>query len=155
MLSQTVSVQQDIMLSDEIISYISLFGALNREQLDTLLSYMHVRECRSGERIFSKGDLPSDIYILLNGRVDFLMDDGDVTRIQSSYKKGDVFGETAVIGIQTQLGTTVASGDDVQILVLSREALINIQKDNIELYGILMMNIAREVSRKFHSSVNA
>jgi len=153
MLAQMVQEQRKITLSEETISYVSLFGALDREQLERLLGYMTQRHCRSGERIFSRGDLPSDIYVLLQGRVDFVVEEHGVARLKTSYKVGDTFGETAVIGIQTQIGSAIASGDDVELLVLSRDSLLLLHKEDPYLYGVLMMNIAREVSRKLHASV--
>ncbi|MFT7558231.1 MAG: CRP/FNR family cyclic AMP-dependent transcriptional regulator [Flavobacteriales bacterium] len=137
-------------ISEELLSYISLFGALSRVELDGLLSFTAVRQCRSGERLFEQDDLPSDIFILLKGRVDLVMDRGGITRIYESYKCGDSFGESAVIGIQTQIGSAIASGDNVELLVLSREALMSLHNSDSELYATLMMNIARELSRKLH-----
>jgi CRP/FNR family cyclic AMP-dependent transcriptional regulator len=153
MMTQAAHIQDDIMQNEELISFVSLFGAMSDEQLDYLISRMSRKSCHSGERLFSKGDLPSSIYILVSGRVDFVTEESGISKIQSVFKTGDCFGETAVIGIQTQLGTAIASGDDVEVLELSREALIDIQANNIRLYGILMMNIAREVSRKYHACV--
>lgn len=150
MLTQKVSSQEDTGFTEETISSISLFGALDSDQIQTLLRLMQVRRCRSGEHIFSSGDLPSDIFILLNGRVDLVVNQAGVHRIQDSFSFGDTFGETAIIGIQPQIGTAIAFADDVKLLVLSREALIDIQQENIEIFAILMMNIARTVSRKLH-----
>lgn len=153
MLTQEMVIDEEIQLSTEIRELISLIGGLTEAQLTTFLRFLCVRHCNAGERIFLEGDLPSNIYILTCGRVDLVVEKNGVPAIQNVFKPGDTFGETAVIGIQNQLGTAIASGDDVELLVLSREALINILETDIELYGILMMNIARDVSRKLH--VNA
>jgi len=151
MLNQAVKFQDEIILSKDTIGSISLFGAVNQDQLAVLLKFMCIRNCHAGERIFSAGDLPSEIYIVLHGRVDFVTENKGVHNIQSSYKLGDLLGETAVIGIQKQMGTAIAYGEKTQLLVLTRDALISIQREHTELYGILMMNIARDLSRKLHA----
>lgn len=151
MLTQKVSLQEDPGFTEETISSISLFGALNPNQIQGLLPLMQVRLCRSGEHIFSAGDLPSDIYVLLSGRVDLVVNQGGVHRIRDSFGFGDTFGETAVIGIQPQIGNAIAFADDVKLLVISREALIELQERDVEVFAILMMNIARAVSRKLHA----
>ena len=151
MLTQKVSLQEDPGFTEEAMLSISLFGALNLNQIQTLLPLTQVRQCRSGEHIFSAGDLPSDIYVLLSGRVDLVVNQQGVHRIRDSFGFGDTFGETAVIGIQPQIGNAIAFADDVKLLVLSREALIELQAREVEIFAILMMNIARTVSRKLHA----
>lgn len=152
MLTQKVLLEEDaVVLSRELISSISLFGALSDRQQAIVLGVMTIRNCRAGEHIFSAGDQPSDIFVLINGRVDLVTEEGGVHRIQHAVRQGEMFGETAVIGIQNQICTAIASNDDAQLLVLSSEGLDQIQREDTGLFAILMMNIARDVSRKLHS----
>lgn len=139
-----------VTLCEEQIEKISLFGALNDEQRNRLLKESTVRHCRFGEQIFCEGDLPSDIYIVLSGRVDLICERDNIHEIKQILKEGECFGETAVIGIQPQAATAVAATRDVSLLVLNSHSLIDIEKHNKELFALLMMNIARDVSRKIH-----
>ena len=43
---------------------------------------------------------------------------------------------------------TAVSAEDTEIIVLSRHALIELQKQDIEMFALLMMNIARELARR-------
>ena len=139
-----------VRLSEEQVEKISLFGALSREQRNQLLRASTIKHCRLGEQIFCEGDLPSDIYIILSGRVDLVCERDNVHQIKQMLKEGECFGETAVIGIQPQAATAIASSRDVSLLVLTSHLLIEIERHNKELFALLMMNIARDVSRKIH-----
>lgn len=52
-----------------------------------------------------------------------------------------------MIGIQLHTATAVAL-EPTELIVLSREALHSIFDDDKELFGLLILNIAREVSRR-------
>ena len=145
--------EESIPQSFEVES-VSLFGALTPEQLGELWTHIECRHYTAGEKIFSQGDLPSDIFILASGRVDFVVEKGGVHRIEQSHMPGDTFGETAFIGIQPQVGSAMVAGGEVaDVLVISRGSLMQIHVENPELFGLLMMNLAREVSRKFHRTI--
>ncbi len=148
--------QVDKSLSNFDVDSISLFGALTANQLVQLWSYLEVRSYAAGVRVFQQGDLPTDIFILINGRIDFVVEKNGVHKLESSLKGGDVFGETAFIGIQPQVGSAIVSThEDAELLVLTREALMRIHEEDTELFGMLMMNLARELSRKVHCMIDA
>ena len=151
---QVMRKKEEQLLTQEVLESISLFGSLTEEQLGLLLSLMELRECHAGERIFSEDDLPSSIYVLIKGRVDFLVKKKKVHCIQKTLGKGATFGESAVMGILRQPGTAIANADEVQLLVLTREALMIVQQVDMMLFGTLMMNLGRELSRKLHESYN-
>ena len=56
-----------------------------------------------------------------------------------------------MIGIQTHSVSTVAV-EPTELMVLSRDDLMSIFESDKELFGILMMNIAREASRRLHQT---
>ena len=151
MFKQQVSANEPIVLAQETTLAVSLFGAMNPQQLRAILDLMTVRKCHAGEHLFYAGDLPSNIYILLHGRVDLIVEQEGVHCLRKSFKVGETIGETAVIGIQKQVGTAIASSDDVELLELSHQALLDIHAQDKELFCLLMMNIARDVCRKLHA----
>ncbi len=64
---------------------------------------------------------------------------------------GDCFGETAAIGIQPHSASALAV-EDTELIVLSRAALLSIFDSDKELFGMLILNIAREACRRLHKS---
>ena len=139
---------------EQIKGKVSLLGALNEKQVMSLLSYMERESFAAGEKIFCQDDLPSSIYIVSSGRVHLTVTTADQGVSSLDYLPGDCFGETAVIGIQPQLGDATALGP-VETLVLSKASLMELLEDDVDLFGILMMNIARDVSRRYHHSMSA
>lgn len=129
----------------------SLFGGVSPLQLTMLEPYLESRQYAPGDKIFLQGDLPSEIFILIQGEIDLVVEQAGVYRIEASYERGDTFGETAFIGIQPQVGTAIVSaGEPVLTLSFTRESLFQLNQESSELFGLLMMNVAREVSRKIH-----
>jgi len=141
MFAQRVSFSEDITVTKEIISSISLFRSLTPEQIQTMLSVMQVRYCRQGARIFTAGDKPNEIYVVLSGRVDFVTEHAGIHRIQKAFEVGTMFGETRFLEDTCQLGTAIASTIDVELLVLSDDVLSDIHHREPELYTALMQNL--------------
>jgi len=132
----------------------SLFGALDNQQLERLLSYMGEKSFHSGEVIFSQGDVPCNIYILYCGQVHLSIVKETGALAAMDFFPGDCFGESAVIGIQPQIGDATALSN-AKALTLSTQGLIDLLENDADLLCILMMNIAREVSRRLHTSMTA
>ena len=61
--------------------------------------------------------------------------------------KGDAFGEMELIDIQPCVATVLAL-EDVTALTLSNRALYRIYKENLKTYAMIVLNMAREISRR-------
>lgn len=133
---------------------ISLFGAINSEQLLQLWTYLEERHLAFGDVVFRQGDLPSAIYVLMSGEIELSRKtDMGESRVIGRCLPGDTFGESAYIGIQVQAGTARVASRTVECLALGRDALVAIQTRHVELFSLLMMNVAREISRKYHRQI--
>ncbi len=133
---------------------ISLFGGLSDRQQNLIFPYLNFATFSRGDCLFKQGQLPGNIYIVLTGEVQLQVARQDGSAVAVSYLPGDCFGETSVIGIQPQLGTAIVA-EDAQVIVLSRSCLLEVSAYDPEMFGILMMNVAREISRRFHSTLMA
>lgn len=132
---------------------ISLFGGLSDQHLRVLAVNLKAQNLAAGECVFQQGQLPCNIYIVLSGQVGFSVIREDNSTAKMQFRAGDCFGETAVIGIMPQLGRAETQ-TDARVMVMSRSCLMDIARIDAELFGVLMMNIAREVSRRLHSFVS-
>jgi CRP-like cAMP-binding protein len=106
---------------------------------------------REGEAIFEEGDKPSHIYVVRSGRVKLVVNRDDTPLELIEFEQGDCFGEASVIGIQPH-GATAVAVEDAELIILSRDALLSLYKTDLELYSILILNIAREACRRLHKS---
>ncbi|MBP1732836.1 MAG: putative transcriptional regulator, Crp/Fnr family [Deltaproteobacteria bacterium] len=130
-----------------ILSKISVWGGLTAEQQEKIYQRLEVGTFKKGEYVFRKGDQPSHIYILKSGKIDLLTSDQDVSVQKETLETGGCFGVAALMAMQVHMVTAIAA-EDTEVMVLSREALLGLLHEDIELFALLMMNIAREIARR-------
>ena len=134
-----------------ILDKISLFGGLTEKQLALLLTLLQKVVYEEGETVFSQGSTPNYIYIVKNGKVKFVYNDNQTSYELIEFDTGGCFGETSVIGIHPHTASAIAV-EKTELIVLSRKALFTIYKMNLELYSMLLMNIAREACRRLYNT---
>ena len=132
-----------------ILSEISIFAGLSRKQLDTLFRLLEKAHYKAGETVFIEGSKPSHIYIVQSGSVKLVVNAKQTPLELIVFEEGHCFGETSVIGIQPHAATAI-SVEDTELIVLSRKALLSVFKVDLELFSILILNIAREACRRLH-----
>jgi CRP/FNR family cyclic AMP-dependent transcriptional regulator len=138
---------EDIDSVISILSRISVWGGLTDEQQAEVYRRLEVGTFRKGEYIFRKGGEPSHIYILKSGKIEIVTADQDVSVRKETVETGGCFGIIALMAVQTYTGTAIAV-EDTEVMVLSRQALLGLYHEDIKLFALLMMNIAREIARK-------
>ena len=134
-----------------ILSEISIYAGLSETQLHTLIRLLERVRYKANERIFTEREQPSYIYIVRTGRVKLVVGADQTPLELMIFAEGECFGETSVIGIQPHAATTVAA-EDTELIVLSRDALLSLFKSDLELFSILILNIAREACRRLHQT---
>ena len=132
-----------------ILNKIAIFGGLNQTQLAEVFKRLEVVRYEEGEFIYEQGNAPSHIYIIKKGEVKIMVDAEETSLELASFGVGDCFGETSVIGIQSHSTNALASAS-TELIVLERSALLKIFEEDKELFGMLILNIARETARRLH-----
>jgi len=126
----------------EILPKTSLFGGISEEEIEYFAMLMEEVRYKEGDVIFSEGEPPGDSYLILDGKVDFLM----LGEKLGTVKDGKLFGVVAPLGIQKQLSTAIAK-TDITLAVIPKMALLKIAEERQELFGKIMFNIARDLAR--------
>ncbi|OGX37806.1 MAG: hypothetical protein A3D87_00730 [Omnitrophica WOR_2 bacterium RIFCSPHIGHO2_02_FULL_50_17] len=134
-----------------ILNKIAIFGGLSDKQLYTIFRLLQKVSYKAGDFIFKQGDSPSHIYIVRSGRIKIIADADETPLEIITFEVGDCFGETAAIGIQPHSASAVAV-EDTELIVLSLAALLSIFDSDKELFGMLILNIAREACRRLHKT---
>jgi CRP/FNR family cyclic AMP-dependent transcriptional regulator len=134
-----------------ILSKISILAGLSEKQLSTLFRLLEKAHYTKGENIFNEGQQPSHIYIVKSGGVKLIANAKQTPLELIVFEEGQCFGETSVIGIQPHDATAI-SIKDTELIVLSRNALLSLFKIDLELFSILILNIAREACRRLHKT---
>ncbi len=130
-----------------ILSRIPIFGGITEAQQSEIFSRLEVGTCRKGDFIFQKGDEPSHIYIIESGLVELFIPDKEHAIEKKRLGVGECFGQVAVMSIHQHTISAVAL-EDSTLIVLSRRALYQLHHEDIGLFALLMMNIARELARR-------
>lgn len=130
-----------------ILNQIAILGGLDDAQLYTVFHLLEVEHYHKGEFIFRQGDAPSHIRIIRSGRVRMVENVGGTPMELFEFKTGDCFGETSVLAIHPHTANALAL-EDTELLVIPREKLFRLYESDPKLFGMLMMNIAREASRR-------
>lgn len=130
-----------------ILKEISIWGGVSDEQRKKIFTRLESKVFKKGEYIFRRGDQPSYIYIVKRGKVDLLVSDDEITLEKKTLSVGECFGVASLMAMQKHTNSAVAL-EESEVMVLSRQALIELQREDIELFTLLMMNIARELARR-------
>lgn len=142
----------------------ALFGGLTDEELEKIKTFLKKFTFKGGDTIIREGESGGDLYFIIQGSVEILkkvnMDAGESSapdngnensELQNEriavLKEGDTFGEMELIDIQPRAATVKALEPTVT-LILSNMDLYQIQKWNLQTYTIIIMNLAREISRR-------
>lgn len=130
-----------------ILNKISIFGGLDDDQLYTVFQMLETEHYHKGEFVFRQGDEPSHIRIIQSGRVRMVEDVEGTMMELFEFGTGDCFGETSVIAIHLHTASALVL-EEADLLVIPRKKLFGLYESDSKIFGILMMNIAREACRR-------
>lgn len=118
-------------MDSDYLKKIPFFSSLDIKQRDLILSVCRDIRIPSGKVIINQEDITSDLYILLSGSVKVSLFGKDGSEIVLEIiKEGDFFGELSLFDKRPRSATVTAT-TDCKVLVLSRDAFINmIRKDH-------------------------
>ena len=131
----------------KILSEISVWGGLTDEQQAEIYHRLEVGIFKKGEYIFHKGEQPTHVYIVKCGKIEIVNSDGEGTVRKEVIETGGCFGVIALMAVQTYAASAITA-EDSEVMVLSRQALLGLYNEDVRLFALLMMNIAREIARK-------
>jgi len=140
---------QDFESVNAIISQLRIFGGVTDRQRDLILHRLEIGHFKKGECVFRQGDQPLYIYIVKAGQIDIQIKEHEVVVQKHHLRVGECFGEASMMSMHAHTATAFAS-EDSKIVVLSRHTLIQLKHDDLELFALLMMNLARELARRLY-----
>jgi CRP/FNR family cyclic AMP-dependent transcriptional regulator len=101
-----------------------LFGRLEADELDRLVTYMRVAHYPRRTVLFRKGDPGANMMVVLHGRVKVCTHSEDGKElVLNMFSPGEVFGEIALLDGADRTADAVTM-DDCEILVLERRDFI-------------------------------
>ncbi len=121
----------------------SLFGGLLEDQIDKILQLMEYKTYEPGETLMVEGERNDKIYFIIEGRVDIIKENSILVKLG----EGDTVGEMEVLDVMP----SAATGKVVEkstIASISNKALRQIYKQDAGVFSLIIMNLARDLSRR-------
>lgn len=127
---------------------IGVFGGLSDEARAFFIDTCKFVELGVGQLAFSEGDPGREMFVLLSGELEVLKKSrrGRDTRV-AILGPSDCFGEMSVIDLQPRSATLRALAP-TRLLRISTEDLDLLYRTDVKAYAMLVLNIARDLSRR-------
>ena len=129
----------------ELLARSSIFDAVEEKLLVRLAPATRMQELKPNEQLFHKGDVGSDLYVIVHGRLSAYTtgpDGDDVTF--SIMGPGEAFGEVGALAGEPR-SATVKALDACELLVLRRSDLIDFLRANPETSLRLLAGLATKL----------
>jgi CRP-like cAMP-binding protein len=121
----------------------SLFGGLVEEQIEKIIPLMQQESFAPDTEIIAEGKANDKIYFLIQGQVAVTKGGVMLTR----FGEGEVFGEMEVLDVMPS-AAAIKSITPVTVMSISNRALREIYKIDVKSFSLMIMNLARDLSRR-------
>jgi CRP-like cAMP-binding protein len=131
------------------LARLPLFGGLPESSLDAFARRAETIALQAGQEIFREGDAAKALYVIESGKLECVkhkkVGDGDVCVMQLG--AGECFGEMSFVDMQPR-SATVRAVEPSTIWVWPYATIHERYCSDSKCYTLLIMNIARELSRR-------
>jgi CRP-like cAMP-binding protein len=131
------------MVEPSALQKYSLFGGITEDQINKILPRLGEESYDPDADIIVEGHRNDKIRFILEGKVAVIK--GGV--ILSEFGEGDAFGEMEVLDIMPS-AATIRARTPVRLMAISNKTLHEIYKTDPDVFSMLIMNLARDLSRR-------
>jgi CRP-like cAMP-binding protein len=124
----------------------SLFGGLLKEQIEKILPLMENENYQPGESVIVEGTRNDRIRFIIEGKVAVVKEGF----ILFEFGEGDVFGEMEILDVMPS-AATINAMVPTKAMSISNKALHEIYKQDVNIFAMLIMNLARDLSRRLRA----
>lgn len=126
---------------------LSTFGALSDDAIIQLLESGHVKKLDRGDVLYRWGEETTGFNIILKGDLAFYKHCENFDVLTRHFTSGEEGSFDRLIGLLPHSGTAVAT-EETLVLEISHDQFFAFHLDHPADFGILMINLARELSRE-------
>jgi CRP-like cAMP-binding protein len=121
----------------------ALFGGMMKEQIENIMPLMTHEKFDPEEYIITEGKPNDKIYFLIEGHVAVTKKGINLYH----FGEGEAFGEMEVLDVMPSIASIKALSP-VIAMSISNKALREIYKLDIKTFSLIIMNLARDLSRR-------
>lgn len=136
-----------------------IFYQFTQTQLELVANLCQQKSYKQGEIIFEENSSSKELYVIVQGEVDIVVDSGLVTPKGSAEKiviatlrRGQSFGEVALVDEGLRSATARARSKETRLLVIPRDKLIMLCETYPQLGYRLMYNLAADLAMKIRNT---
>ncbi|HJZ83919.1 MAG TPA: cyclic nucleotide-binding domain-containing protein [Polyangia bacterium] len=126
---------------------IAIFGGLIGDALERVASRLQHREVAAGQLLVTEGEPGREMFVIRAGAVEVFKALGPVETRLALLRAGACFGEMALIDIQPR-SAGVRAVEPSTVWSLAHADLSALWKSDPQSFTMIVMNIAREISRR-------
>ena len=126
-----------------------VFEGLGDGELRKIARLFTQKLYRPNDRIFSRGDLGNEAYVVMRGQIDIVLEDQG--KPLATVGNGQIFGEQAFLDGAPR-GAHAVAGQASILLVIQRSAFHNLVHHEPHLGMVVMRNIAMELSTRLRKA---
>ncbi len=139
-------------LNIEILRNIDLFADLSHPALNRLADLFCERVFRKGETIFPEDSIGNSMMIIVSGEVRISqLSPGNTEETLVVLKKGDFFGEMALLEEMPRSASAIAN-TDIFILEISRERFVGMIEKDPESGIKVLLTLSRKLSSRLREA---
>jgi CRP/FNR family cyclic AMP-dependent transcriptional regulator len=132
----------------DFLASIPILGGLPDRVLNRIVDVAQVLAIAPGTEVFAEGDPAHGMYVVRQGQLEICKRGRSGAEFcLAVLKPGDCVGEMSLIDIQNRSATARALGPTA-LYVLDHAIIAKLYHTDLEVYTLLMLNIAREISRR-------
>lgn len=132
-----------------ILRDIGLFGGLSDESLSRLATQLPEVRAEPGKTIVSEGDLSTEMFVVVAGELEVVKRTSDEATVRVALLgPGDWFGEMAILDVQPRSATVRSLAPSILLSITADQVDRLLYRVALKDYSLLIMNIARELSRR-------
>ncbi len=121
----------------------SLFGGLLPDEIESIRPLMNSAFYEAGTEILREGEPNDRIHFILEGRVEVLKRGKSLIEL----REGDTFGEMEFLDVMPAAATVRALIPST-VAMISNHALHELSKASMRAFAMVVMNLARDLSRR-------
>jgi len=155
---------------NEIVNFLKqgdVFYQFTQTQLELVANLCQEKTIPSGVTIFEENNNSKELYIIVQGEIDILIDPGIVSPVSSkpreliektekiciaTLRRGQSFGEIALVDEGLRSATARVKDKEARLLVIPREKIIMLCETYPQLGYRLMYNLAADLAMKIRNT---
>lgn len=142
-----------------ILAQADIFSELSLDQLELISAISHIRHYSSGDVVFFENSASNELYVIIDGEVDIRVDSSQFDETShagpltlTTMRRGQSFGEMALIDMGLRSASAVCVQDESQLVVIPRHDLMLLCEQHPRLGYVLMRSLAVDLAAKIRES---